>query len=119
MPRKLIPWVLALCLAAAGVALYFCLQPSAIDAEADATRMAELGLMLLDGDEGVSVLAVRDGSPADRAGIRPGDVVLQADGDDVGSIAQLEEALSHAQRQMCLELRRSQEESVTLCLNLH
>lgn len=116
MPRRLIIVVLALCLLAGGVALY---QSYQTDEPAEsATRMAALGLMLLDGDEGVSVLAVRDGSPADRAGIEPGDVLLQADGSAVTDVLQLEELLAQAQQQMCIELRRSQEELVTLQLKV-
>lgn len=116
MPRRLIVVALALCLLAGGIAL-FQFNQSAEPAE-NATRMAALGLMLLDGDDGVSVLAVRNGSPADRAGIEPGDVLLQADGSDVTDIVQLEELLLQAEQQMCIELRRNQEELVTLRLNV-
>lgn len=116
MPRRLIVVVLALCLLAGGIALFHFSQTDE-PAEA-ATRMAALGLMLLDGDEGVSVLAVRDGSPADRAGIEPGDVLLQANGSAVTDTLQLEELLAQADRKMDIELRRNQEELVTLRLNV-
>lgn len=115
MPRRLLILVLTLCLLAGGTVLFHHFSAEPTEAP---TRMAALGLMLLDGDDGVSVLAVRDGSPADRAGILPGDVVLQADGTDVGDILQLEELLAQAQMQMRLELRRSQEELITLQLNV-
>lgn len=117
MPRRLTILVLALCLLAGGATLYhdfFVASPVE-----NATRMAALGLMLLDSDSGVSVLAVRDGSPADRAGIQPGDVLLQADGSAITDTLQLEDLLAQAQRQMHLELRRNQEELLTLQLSLY
>lgn len=116
MPRRLIIVALALCLLAGGIVLFQSNQT--VEPTESATRMAALGLMLLDGDEGVSVLAVRDGSPADRAGIEPGDVLLQADGSIVTDTLQLEELLAQADRKMCIELRRNQEEVVTLRLNV-
>lgn len=39
---------------------------------------AGLGLMLLEKDKGLYVLAVTEGSPADRAGICPGDYIVRA-----------------------------------------
>lgn len=117
MPRRLMVLAVALCLLAGGATLLHAyLSPEPAE---NATRMAALGLVLLDDDGGVSVLAVRDGSPADRAGILPGDVLLQADGTDVTDILQLEELLSKAQRQMYLELLRDAEQLVTLRLSLH
>lgn len=117
MPRRLIVLVLALCLLAGGATLYHeFLDTSPVE---NATRMAALGLMLLDSDGSVSVLAVRDGSPADRAGIQPGDVLLQADGSAITDTLQLEDLLAQAQRQMCLELCRNQDELLTIQLSLH
>lgn len=117
MQRRLIVLLLALCLLAGGAILSH--HPFAPEPAESATRMAALGLMLLDGEEGISVLAVQDSSPADRAGILPGDVLLRADGTRVADILQLEALLAKAQRQMCLEVRRSEEETATLQLRLH
>ncbi len=117
MPRRLMILALVLCLLAGGAALHFAFHTD--EPAENATRMAALGLMLLDGEEGVSVLAVRDGSPADKAGILPGDVLLQADGASVADILQLEALLTQAQRPMCLEVRRNQAEMMTLQLSLH
>lgn len=44
-------------------------------------------------DAGVLVESVQDDSPADKAGIKVGDIVLSADGDDVKSSADLRTAL--------------------------
>ena len=38
---------------------------------------ADLGLLLLDADDGISVLAVQDKSLAEQAGICPGDVLMR------------------------------------------
>ena len=44
-------------------------------------------------DEGVLVSKVLDGTPAERAGLRVGDLILSIDGDSVHSVGQLREAL--------------------------
>ena len=48
--------------------------------QADAANLADLGMMLLDRSSGVSVLAVKDGSPAEQAGIRPTDLLYKVNG---------------------------------------
>jgi len=78
MRKQAIAIVLGLWLLVAGAVFLHAGIPAPPDKAV--TRMAELGLVLLDGEEGVSVLAVRNRSTADRAGILPGDVLLQADG---------------------------------------
>ena len=59
------------------VALLGWIHFSAPPAHVNADTAADLGMMLLEGTDGVSVLAVRDGSIADKAGIRPGDMLLR------------------------------------------
>lgn len=57
---------------------------------------------------GVEVQGVKAGSPADRAGIRGGDVLLTADGAPLRSIDELQRVLIYAQsRPVRLELARS------------
>jgi serine protease Do len=46
------------------------------------------------GDGGVAVQQVFSGSPADRAGIQPGDVILQADGKNFNSIKDLHDYIA-------------------------
>ncbi len=46
------------------------------------------------GSGGVAVQQVFGGSPADQAGIQPGDVILQADGRDVGSVKDLHDYIA-------------------------
>ena len=50
----------------------------------------KLGLVVKDAAGGVEVGGVRPGSPAEQAGFRPGDIVLQVRGQPVGSVADLE-----------------------------
>ena len=59
----------------------------------NATTAADLGMMLLERADGVSVLAVLDGSMADRAGIRPGDMLLQVDDKRILSMEDLNTVL--------------------------
>jgi serine protease Do len=46
------------------------------------------------GNGGVAVQQVFSGSPADSAGIQPGDVILQADGKDFSSIKDLHDYIA-------------------------
>lgn len=55
-------------------------------ADIDADRASVLHLSE---DQGVEVLRVEDGSPADKAGIRPGDVLLTYNGEKILSVQQL------------------------------
>lgn len=102
------------------IAMGFMLAAPSDSSQSGVTSMADLGLMLLDVTEGVSVLAVQDQSPADRAGILPGDLLLQADGTAFHSIEQLESLLYPLQQHaMQLQLQRTHEEILTVRLNLH
>ncbi len=57
---------------------------------------------------GVSVLSVVAGGPADRAGVRPGDVLLDVDGEPVAGIGDLQRLLTgaHVGRRVLLRLWR-------------
>ncbi|MDO4838069.1 MAG: PDZ domain-containing protein [Clostridia bacterium] len=54
---------------------------------------AALGLVVQDTDNGLYVLAVREGSAADLAGVRSGDYLLSVDGDTVATADELESLL--------------------------
>ena len=91
MEKRLI-LVMALALAAMGLAMAFLYAPVR-ESAAPPARMTELGLMLLEEKGGIYVLAVTDRSLACRAGIEPGDLLTEADGESLTEIAQLEAML--------------------------
>ena len=69
---------------------------------------AELGMMLLDDTDGVSVLAVQDGSVAERVGIRPTDLLLRLNGIPFASVDELDMLLQGIlESDICLYLIRS------------
>ncbi len=89
--RWIIPAVLLILLAA----LLLCRQGhNAPEQGPVSLGSAAMGLMLLDETGGVYVLAVTEGSPADGAGIRPGDLIIQADGQAVLTAEALDELIS-------------------------
>lgn len=112
--------IIVLVLLIAGAGLWLGCTPSApLPSAEEATSMAALGLVLLDSDEGVSVLAVKDRSPAEHAGIHPGDLLLQANGHPFSTILQLEALLPPSkQSALQLQLRRRQQDVLTVQLHL-
>ena len=80
-------------------------QPASADS-------VSLGLLLLDAEEGVYILAVSDGSAADAAGFLPGDRILAADGMTLGSALALNERLLTAPESLLLTVRRDGEELI-------
>ena len=116
--RRWMIFVLVLLLAGAG--LWFgCTRSASPPSAEGATSMAALGLVLLDSEEGVSVLAVKDKSPAEYAGIHPGDLLLQANGHPFSTILQLEALLPPAkQSALQLQLMRRQQDVMTVQLHL-
>ena len=67
-----------------------------------------LGVRLTDGDDGAQITGVESGSPADRAGIRAGDVVTKAGGKSVENGDELRLAVASAKPgdELELEVRR-------------
>lgn len=57
---------------------------------------AGLGMMLVDEPEGVTVLAVKAHSAAQRSGVQPGDVLISAQGVAVDAAASLEALLEQS-----------------------
>lgn len=84
--------IAAACLVLAG-ALYHLLAADAPLPVSNVTGSAELGLMLTEEAGGVSVLAVQEKSNADRAGVFPGDWVLQANDTPFSTVHELDEIL--------------------------
>ena len=72
-----------------------------------AQRTAELGLMLLDEDNGLFVLAITEYSPAWRAGFQAGDLLLSSGDTPLTSVLQLESMISSAAGEVPVLLDRS------------
>lgn len=64
------------------------------------------GLMLLEDEDGVYVLAVADQSPASHAGVEPGDYLLEAEGVAISTSAALDKAMQSSPDPLRLMLRR-------------
>ncbi|MGN0778725.1 MAG: PDZ domain-containing protein [Aristaeellaceae bacterium] len=74
------------------------------------TSAAELGLMLLDTEEGLSVLAVRENSAAEQAGIHPGDVLLTLNDAPLSTVDMLDDCLlAGREATLLLQLQRGSE----------
>ena len=71
---------------------------------------AALGLMLLEQRNGIYVLAVTDGSPADRSGIQPGDYLLTLAGEQLVTLETLDALLSDGNGSLPLTLDRDGQE---------
>lgn len=90
------------------------------ESEEDQSEPAWLGVWLSDAvDGGVQILAVVDGGPASEAGIRSGDIVIQAGGAAVGSEAELGlilRSMSPGERLPLRLLRASESLELTVAL---
>ena len=77
---------------------------------------AALGLMLLEKEtpRGLYVLAVAQESPADKAGIHPGDYLLQAGDAQLETAAQLDELITSTEALPITLLRDSRKLNLTL-----
>jgi len=103
---------LLLMLAATLLVLGIChgLYPREMAQKSMSTGSAAQGLMLLDKDSSVYVLAVTDQSAAFAAGVQPGDFILRADGMDVSSAMQLDAFFDGKREALELLVRRSEGE---------
>jgi glutaredoxin-like YruB-family protein len=75
---------------------------------ASASPRPRIGLRIKDGPGGAEIGAVHPGTPGDRAGLQPGDVVVEINGRPVRSAADLEAALAGLTQgqAVALEVRR-------------
>lgn len=97
---------LALAVLAAGVFHFF----RAEDAPRPGGSSASLGLMLLEKEKGLYVLAVTQDSPAEKANFCPGDYLIRADGIALDSVTQLDEMIDAAQQELSVRIRRNGKE---------
>lgn len=100
--------LLALAVIAAGV-IYSLRQE---ETQITGGSSAGLGLMLLEREKGLYVLAVTQDSPADKAGFRPGDYLLRADDVPLDSVTQLDALIDAAERELSVRIRRSGQEQM-------
>lgn len=112
MRRSLIPVCIfiaaAVLLGAWGYASFF--STGTETAHNTASRTADLGLFLLDEEEGVFVLAIAERSPAGRAGFQAGDVLLSAGSVTLTSALQLEELLAGEDSSLSIHLKRNDQQ---------
>ena len=74
-----------------------------------ADSSAALGMMLLEREAGLYVLAVTKDSPADRADIHPGDYLISAGDAPLREVRQLDKMIVDAGNALPLHLRRENE----------
>ena len=70
------------------------------------TDSASLGLVLLDRENGVYILAVSEGSAADQAGLLPGDCILHVAGDPLADAAAFDQLLKVGGPSLPMTIRR-------------
>ena len=80
----------------------------------ESAKPAIKGATFSDGDKGVTVTDVEQGSPAWQAGLRPKDVVVGVNRHPVKSVDQLSKELKESNRQTALFLKRSGEDMLVV-----
>ena len=101
-------WVMAalLLIAAAGIVVAWQVFPLFASQPAGSSA-AELGMLLLDTDEGISVLAVQSKSVAEQLGICPGDRLLEMNGTPLSTAEALDGLLmNEGEKNVSLRLQR-------------
>lgn len=105
--RNVIRWaVLALAIALLVLGIHHGLHREDVPS---AQGSAGIGIMLLETERGLYVLAVSEGSPADKAGVMPGDYVICADDVTLTESAQLD-GLIEERGALQLHLKRGAQE---------
>lgn len=108
MRRMLRAVVLALALAMIAAGMIHSFRRA--DVPMSGGSSAALGIMLLEREKELYVLAVTQDSPADKAGIRPGDYLLRAGDVPLDSVAQLDALIDAAEHALSVRIRRSGQE---------
>lgn len=113
--RRFVRW-LALAFAALVLAagLWSWLSASRKEQDAGGVSSAALGLVLLESEQGVYVLAVSDKSPAWYAGLEPGDVILASGETQLSIPSALDALLETADSALPLTIRREGTEQMLL-----
>ena len=107
MKRWILLAVIVLAAAAVVIARH---SPPAPSSQTGVASAADLGLLLLDTDEEISVLGVQDKSLAERADIRPGDVLLHINGISLSTVEALDSMLrSRSEDTLLIGLQRGKD----------
>jgi len=82
-----------------------------VDSPPEPAPRPRLGIMIGDAKPGVSVIEVVTGSVAEAAGIQTGDVIVEAGGEELGAVTDLQRIVGHhsADRPLSLRIRRDGE----------
>lgn len=103
--RKWMAVLVVLAVLASGAMLALLRTPAL--PETEAANSVALGLLLLDGEDGVYVLAVSAGSAADQAGLQPGDCILRAAEIPLADVAAFNRFLASDGRSTPLTIERN------------
>lgn len=108
--RRSRQWMLAalavLAFALLAVSVFRCAARRAPSSLSGWDDSGDLGLVLLNDEQCVYVLAVSDQSPAHRAGVEPGDYILNANGLEIADTEALDALLQTAKTPLLLTIRR-------------
>lgn len=112
--RKVWAVILAIALALSGAGLACHALCREKETEALPLSSASLGLLLLEKDGSLLVLAVNEGSPAEKAGFLPGDYLIQLEATPLRSVAHLDELLyaSAADQPVLMEILREKKTKI-------
>lgn len=80
------------------------------DAVTPYTHSTELGLLLLDQEDGLYLLAVTEGSVAQRAGFLPGDLLLKSGSERLTSVTELDALIAGDDEVLRITLLRDNQE---------
>lgn len=91
MKRRIIWIILILCAICGG---WLLLRQTVVTADPSTYSAESLGFVLEESADGLTILAVRHHSPAERVGLAPGDLLLMMNDTSLESIDQLDRLLS-------------------------
>lgn len=115
IPKKKLPILLCILLMLSLMLMHVLSLSTSAVAPVPATRSAELGLILLDEEDGLFILAVTEHSPAQRAGFMAGDLLLSVGDTHLTSATLLEGMLTQSTAGLPILLERDGEQ-LTLTL---
>lgn len=113
MPARKLLILLGIVLCFTALFIFIFHIPFALPAEDAATpytHSTELGLLLLDQEDGLYLLAVTEGSVAQRAGFLPGDLLLKSGSERLTSVTELDALIAGDDDVLRITLLRNNQE---------